>query len=201
MMHCTNHVVNCGQGVWHLHLQPPCSNCACSLTMAKIPAAIEHLSMAPIAEVFWHRASLVKSVFEFMPRMKVRHPLHAYLRLRCVCRKILQVTHAQNLIEEVCSALLTSLGNEYIFTQPRTCLGIQLHSICETQYKAMKKIKDSGFLCQTIAAGPGPLCVRADRAFLIFDKRGYPKGMTKAYYKVRIQMIGKFGWFEGRLYL
>ena len=66
---------------------------------------------------------------------------------------------------------------------------------------ALKKIKDSGFLCQTIAACPGLLRARADRAFLTFDKSGYPKGMAPAYYMARIKMIGKFGWFEGRLYL
>ena len=87
---------------------------------SKIPAALEqcHLSSAPIAEAsavlrVWQRARLVKSVFEFVPRMKARHPLYVYLRLRCVCRKVLQVTHVQ--IEAVCSALFISLGkqNEY----------------------------------------------------------------------------------------
>ena len=78
------------------------------LDQSKIPAALEHFSGVPIAEAsavlkFWQVANLVKSVFEIMPYMKARHPLYAYLKLRCVCRKVLQVTHVQ--IEAACSAL------------------------------------------------------------------------------------------------
>ena len=105
----------------------------------------------------------VESVCEFLPRMKVRHPLQTYLRLRCVSWTVLQATHVP--MNAACSHMIIRLGEQIkqrvnesfeLGAQGTALKRLCLHQPLETyrqQYTALKKVIDSGFLFQTLQQG------------------------------------------------
>ena len=68
---------------------------------------------------------------------------------------------------------------------------------CRNQLKALKRIRDSGFLWQTYGKTKR---LWRDGDLLILDGAGMPRGMTFAYWDA-MRMTKKFGWFGGKLVL
>ena len=168
--------------------------------------------------MFWQSPNLVKYVCEFLPRMKARHPLYTYLKLRCACRQVLQVTHVQ--MQAACNAMLFILGKEKEYMEKELARVRKDRPVCgdrenstqrlveriRLRYESVKKVKDSGFFCQTLLPGENSERsrprVHEREASLIMDRRtGMPKAMTPAYKEARMQIIGSFGWFEGKFFL
>ena len=79
-----------------------------------------------------------------------------------------------------------------------------------SQYKALKRVCDSGFIYQTWLPFADTShvfrkqrrCLHKDGEFLIISAdTGLPMGMTQAYFNEHMPILKKFGWFGGKLYL
>ena len=96
--------------------------------MAAMQTNISHSFQSPSALRFWQVALLVESMCDWLPHMRVRHPLYTRLRLRITCRRILQAMHAP---------LMASAN----FFSNQLCEQMKRHA----QLKAMLMNKESQF--------------------------------------------------------
>ena len=134
------------------------------------------------------------------------YSLYTLLRLRITCRKILMATHAP--LEAAVNSHLIQLG-EHVKRVTRLLAAMKIKEstlyepdrqaleCCRNQLKALKRIRDSGFLWQTYGKTKR---LGRDRDLLIFHG-GRPRGMTLAYWDKRMPETKKFGWFGGKLIL
>ena len=153
---------------------------------------------------------------DWLPHMKVRkvrHPLYTRLRLRSTCRRILQATHAplvaatNSLFLQLCEQMkrhaqilaMAKINERQLLKSDR-----QFIEWCRNQQKALKRIRDSGFLYRVWLpfsnGSRGVLCRDGDLLTLSPDT-GLPLGMTQDYWNARMPLIKKFGWYEGKLNL
>ena len=151
---------------------------------------------------------------DWLPHMKVRHPLYTQLRLRITCRTILQATHA-SLVAAVNSLFIQLCKQVRWHAQLLAMLKMNESQLadasdrnviewCRNQQRALKRIHDSGVLYQVwlpFANGSRGVLYRDGDLLTISPNTNLPHGMTQDYWKARMPLIKKFGWCEGKLNL
>ena len=193
------------------------SRCFCAFVAAK-QTEISKPFQSISALRFWQVTPLVESMCAWIhgtghacTGYSVRdacggYSLYTLLRLRITCRKILMATHAP--LEAAVNSLLIQLGEcvekwTQVIAAPKVKESMlykperQALESCRNQLKALKRIRDSGFLWQTYGKTKR---LGRDRDLLIFHG-GRPRGMTLAYWDKRMPETKKFGWFGGKLVL
>ena len=191
-------------------LQLRCSSRRCLAFMAAMQTKLSHPFQTPSALRFWQVTLLVESMCDWLPHMKVGHPLYTRLRLRSTCRRILQATHAPLVVyvAALCQETKRHAQRFAVLNQSQLSESdrqvIWSYEWCRNQQKALKRIRDSGFLYHVwlpFANGSRGVLCRDGDLLTISPDTGLPHGMTQDYWKARMPPIKKFGWYEGKLNL
>ena len=179
--------------------------------MAAMQTKKLHTFQTPKAFRFWQDTLLVETMCDWLPHMKVRHPVYTRLRLRITCRRILQAMHAplisaaNFLSNQLCEqmkrhaqsfAMLKNSESYDVLARDGAVIEWWKH-----QHKALKRIHDSGVLYHMwlpFSNGSRGVLYRDGDLLTLSPETGLPHGMTRDYWNARMPPIKKFGWYNGK---